>query len=134
MSNLTDTIENLEGLKYFGEVTDIDILDSQDKLGVFFASDYVEMVKRFGYVSAKGFDFIGISDNDDSNVVNKTKIERRNNNAFPGELYIIEDIASDNVRVAQDKNGEVYYIFDNMTPIRICKGIAEYIAVRKKAM
>lgn len=134
MMNLFDTIDNIANVKYLGEVDDLDIVEAENKLGVYFASDYRAMIKHYGCVWSNKFNFTGIGNDEDTNVVNVTMIERLKNRLLDGSLYIIDNILSDNVRVAQDKSGDIYYVFDNMTPIKVCNGIIKYIEIREKAL
>lgn len=110
-----------------GAVTEKQIKEAENRLGVKFSKDYKEYLSAFGTASYYGHELTGICMDDASiNVVDVTLAERTCFTNIPDEWYVIEQTHMDGIVIWQDEKGCLY----KATPKKIkkiCDSLQEYV-------
>jgi hypothetical protein len=109
MSNILSTIESFKRKRSTGGVDNSIISKAETDLSVKFASDFKLMLSNYGFLYAKGEEFLGI-DNSSYDVVKATKEAQQNFKDFPKGMYVIENFAIDGILLLQNTTGENIYI------------------------
>ena len=109
MSKIVELMLQKKPFVFSGEITEEQIKDAEEKLGVRFAEDYREYVAVFGTASYYGHELTGICTSDSSvNVIDVTVAEREFISNIPNGWYVIEQTHVDGIVIWQDEKGRVY--------------------------
>lgn len=107
-------------------VSNEEITDVENMLGLHFAQDYREYVAAFGAASFAGHELTGICKSDRLNVAAVT-MEERNNMVVPADWYVLEQANIDGIVLWQNSAGAIYQTAPNTNPKKLCESLAEYI-------
>lgn len=126
--DITDTIMQFENNILGKDKTEKEIFEAEKKLGLRFALDYRQYLKKYGFAIVNGHELTGLSNVSCMNVVEVTEIERSKNylNEKMMGCYVIENLNIDDVMIWQSSSGEIYQV----TPESIYKiydSLSEYI-------
>ena len=111
-----------------GAVTEKQIKEAENRLGVKFSKDYKEYLSVFGTASYYGHELTGICADDASiNVVDVTLAERTCFTNIPDEWYVIEQTHMDGIVIWQDEKGCLYKATPKKVE-KICDSLQEYVA------
>lgn len=126
--DITDTIMQFENNILGKGKTEKEIFEAEKKLGLRFALDYRQYLKKYGFAIVNGHELTGLSNVSCMNVVEVTEIERSKNylNEKMMGCYVIENLNIDDVMIWQSSSGEIYQV----TPESIYKiydSLSEYI-------
>ena len=129
MSSVIEELKNAPD--YIGGTgrTEDEIRESENLLGVKFASDYRCYLKEIGLACFDGHELTGICKSARLNVVDVTLLQRKRV-AETNFLYVIEETGVDEIVIWQDINGIIYLSSANTVPRKICSSLSEYIAMR----
>jgi hypothetical protein len=72
---------------------------------------------------------MGVVENKRLNTVFVTLEARKRNLGIPGNLYVIEDLATDKILTWQDEEGVLYQTVGDGEPERINKTLEEYVEI-----
>lgn len=131
MNNICEVIDSLKSLRKLSPATDNQIQLAEQKLGLKFANEFKEYVKKYGAVSAKGMELIGICTYPRLDVVHITTREREINDSFPSGMYVVENTAIEGILILQNEDGEIYEFQPNGTLNKIYNSFKEYILESK---
>ena len=131
MNNICEVIENLEDFRKLSPASDEQIQSCEEQLGLKFAKEFKEYVKKYGAISAKGIELIGISASPRLNVVDVTIRERLINSSFPLDMYVVENTAIEGILILQNKNGETYEFQSSGKLKKLYNSLREYILESK---
>lgn len=109
-----------------GPVSESEIVDAENKLGVKFSKEYTEIIKEFGVFSCSGHELTGICNSKRLNVVDVTLAEREIN-PYASDLYVIETANIDSIVIWQSCDGGIYCTKDDSKPTKICESLIEYL-------
>ena len=84
MSSIIGVIEKLQDLRCLVPLSEKDIDEAEKVLGLKFADEYRTYTKKFGAISADGFELTGVVAAPRLNVVNVTASEKSLNQNIPG--------------------------------------------------
>ena len=127
MKDITQTINNLENMRFIKPTSVGQIIEAEKELGLNFANDYIKYVEKYGAISAKGIELTGVTTCERLSVVSVTKKERNMNPNIPANMYVIENIAIDGLIALQDETGKVYTVTPNKTPKLSYNFLSKYI-------
>ena len=128
--NIIETINNLEKLLFLSPATDEEVKAAERDLGVKFADEYIEYVKTFGVITAKGIELTGITISDRLSVVAATVREKDLNKNILDNMYVVENVAIDGIIILQDETGTIYSATPGKYPEKIFGSLSEYIKNR----
>lgn len=114
-------------MRFIKPVSMEQIVKAEKELGVSFAKDYIEYVKKYGAISARGIELTGVTDCERLSVVSVTKKERSMNPNIPANMYVIENLAIDGVLALQDETGKVYTVIPKGSLSPLCSSLSKYI-------
>ena len=104
------------------------INQAQKELDIIFPEEYIDYVKRFGAISFYGTEWMGLNVDGYLNVVNATKQERKLNESFPLDCFVVENLGIDGIVTVSDEKGIIYSIqYDKKE--RICNSLSEYLSI-----
>lgn len=127
MSNIVNTIKELEDFQALKGVSKDDINSAEEELGLKFAPEYKEYLIEFGIASGNGHELTGLVDSPLVNVVQVTKKAKATNKNIPEDLYVIEDPAIDKVLIWQNSKGELFKTIKDSIPEKINFEFVDYI-------
>lgn len=120
-------IEGLPGLRSLTPMTEQDIDDAEKTLGLNFADEYRTYTKKFGAISANGFELTGVVSAPRLNVVNVTTSEKSLNDNIPDDMYVVENTGIEGVLMLQNNKGEIFSIAPNSKPEKKFDSLAAYL-------
>jgi hypothetical protein len=103
------------------------IKKAEEELTLKFAEEYIEYLTAFGVASAGGHEFTGICSFPRLDVVSNTLTEKNNNSKIPENLYVVEIVNMDDIVIWQSDTGAVYQSAPNISPVKLCNSLCEYI-------
>lgn len=128
---IVDTLNKLQNIITGIRATDNQIEQAEKELGLKFASEYIQYLKRFGVFTANGIEITGITNIERLNVVSATRRERELNRNMPEDMYVIENLAIDGLVVLQDVSGVIYYISPCYEPKKTFESLEEYVKITR---
>ena len=127
MNGIESVIGALTNLKHLAPASEMEILEAERRLGVAFADEYREYVKKYGVISAKGIELTGVTSSPRLNVADVTMAERELNPNFPQEMYVVENIAIEGVLTLQNTAGNIFELAPYSEPVKKHDNLGEYI-------
>lgn len=100
---------------------------AENKLGLTFASEYKEFLSSVGACVCFQHEIKGITDNVTLNVVSATEEARKELDMIPHAWYVIEDTHIDGIVILQDKNGSIYQMAPDRSPMKIADKLEYYL-------
>ena len=79
MNSIENVIDALQNLRYLAPASDMEILEAEKRLGIAFADEYKDYVKKYGVISAKGIELTGVTSTPRLNVADVTMAEKELN-------------------------------------------------------
>ena len=120
MSNL---FEHIKTKLYHGIGVSVDeVIEAENTLGIRFHEEYRNYLLEYGVASFGSHEFLGLGGDSYLDVVQETLQERVNNQMFPRNCYVIENLGIEGILILQEEGGEVFAwsngelkkIYDNM--------------------
>ncbi len=90
-------------------VSEMEIKEAEEILGLKFAPDYVEYLKTVGLAMCDGHEFTGLRAPQRTDVVSVTKQMKELWGDIPEDWYAIENENMDGAAMWQDSKGNVYF-------------------------
>lgn len=107
--SLSDLFSSVEGkVFHLNGVDSSAVIDAEKKLGMRFSDDFRNYLMEYGVVSFKSHELMGLGGDDYLNVVLETLSERGNNDKFPINCYIVENLGIYGVFILQDEDSNIY--------------------------
>ena len=129
MSNIIDVLKSQKDFYCKDGVSQAEIAQAEQVLGLNFAPEYREYLVAFGVVSANGHEYTGLGLSARLDVIAVTTLEREQNPNIPGDFYVIEQANIDRIVIWQSSDGEIYQTIGTSQPTKICDSLCEYIAM-----
>lgn len=127
-SKIVNKLMEIEDLLFIEGCTKEQLQVAQEQLQVNFPKEYEEYVRRFGTITFGSTEWLGLNTDSYLNVVSATLNKRKEDQKFPKDVIIIEDMGIDGILSVMNSNGEVfYYQAGKMT--RISKNLLEYVTI-----
>lgn len=124
MSNL---FENIKSKLYHGNGVSVEeVIEAEDKLGIRFNEEYRNYLLEYGVVSFGSHEILGLGGDTYLDVVQETLRERVNNQKFPKNYYVIENLGIDGILILQEEEGNIFE-WSNGTLKRIYDSMGEYM-------
>lgn len=127
MNSLVDQINSLPEKYVLTPTTLEKIAAAEQALDLSFAADYKACLLAFGAFSFDAHEITGICESERLNVVMVTNHYREASPALPRDLYVIEDLAIDNVIVVQKKDGTVYTYGPDNKLVKTASSLQDYL-------
>ena len=90
-------------------VSEKEIKEAEERLGLKFAPDYVEYLKTVGLAMCDGHEFTGLGAPQRTDVVSVTKQMKELRGDIPEDWYTIENQNMDGAAMWQDAKGNIYF-------------------------
>ena len=126
MSKLTDKINSIPNLLSTGGCTNEQISEAEKKLDLTFPEDFIEYTKNYGVISFFGTELTGLNVDGYLNVVDATLQERGNNDNFPVNCFVLENLYIDGILAVSDESGKVYSLRYDKKDL-LCNSFSEYL-------
>jgi hypothetical protein len=126
MSRLLTAIESINNLLHSKGCTMDEIKTAEDKLGVLFPVEYKEYLSKYGAISFQGTEWTGLNVDNYINVVSITEREQKNNDSFPRDCIVLENMGDDGLLILINTDGVVYSWYNNKAT-RLCDSLFEYL-------
>lgn len=124
---MSSLFENVKAKVYHLQGVDAEaIMSAESKLGICFDDEYRNYLMEYGVVSFGSHEFMGLGGDSYLDVVEETIRERTNNNRYPKNCYIVENIGIDGIMMLQDEEGTIYEL-SNAGIKRAFESLREYI-------
>ena len=127
MKKFTDVIKEYEDFTALGGVDNYVIEKAEIRLGLKFNEEYKEFLREHGTACANGHEFLGICKSKRLDIVEETIKAREENSNVLKNLYYIEDVGIDKIRIWQDESGQLFQTVGNGIPERIELTLCEYV-------
>lgn len=101
---------------------------AENTLGLKFADDYKEYLRKFGSVSCGGHEMTGFSEDAEIDVINVTLQNWKKNPNIGRPLYVVEETHIDGIVIWQSESGEIFKTEYKGTPEQIHKSLVEYVS------
>lgn len=124
--SIVDEIKKIPKLYHIKGCNTSQIKYAQKELGITFPEEYVDYVKEYGAISFYGTEWMGLNVDGYLNVVEATRQERKLNNYFPTDCFVIENMGIDGIITIADEKGFVYSLQYSKKE-KICNSITEYL-------
>lgn len=108
-------------------VSNEDIEQAEQSLGLHFAADYKEYLYAFGVASFDGHELTGICNSKRLDVVHVTNNERRANTSVLREWYVVEQLDIDAITIWQSTDGSIYLLQPGIAPRKIASNLIDYL-------
>lgn len=129
MSRIIELMSQKKPFISSGGVTEKQINEAENILGVRFAKEYREYLAVFGTASYYGHELTGIRAGVPSlNVVDVTLEEKEYFTNIPDGWYVIEQTHMDGIVIWQDEDGKVYQAVPKHA-VKICDSLSEYVSL-----
>lgn len=125
--DLIEMIKATDGFMSLAPANINQIRAAEEALGVVFASDYCMYLEAFGVAAIGSDELTGICSSDRLNVIKATERARAYFNAFPSNMYVVEELSFDHLFVVQDKEGIVYEYGPSEKPKKIAQSLMAYL-------
>lgn len=125
--NIGKVIESIDDVMSVGGASDKDINKAESRLGLKFADDYIEYVKKYGIVLFGSHEITGICGNQRLDVCKITEKERIKNPDIPKTYYVIEELDIDDVVIWQAPDGRIYQSVPGLELLKISDNLSMYI-------
>lgn len=127
MNDFIDLIKGYDDFAELGGVDEGSIIEAETKLGLKFAADYRLFIKTCGAACANGHEFLGICDSKRLNIVDSTLKSKKNNPQIEDDMYLIENVGIDKIRVWQNSKGDLFQSVEKGKPEKLDYGLSEYL-------
>lgn len=127
---MPDVIQIMQSLPDFYAATGISeeqIIQTEQALGLRFAPDYRRYVSAFGLVSVNGHELTGICASRRLNVADVTLSVKSVTPDIPHDWYVLEEANIDGIVIWQNHTGEVFQTMPGNEPTTLCNSICEYL-------
>jgi hypothetical protein len=84
------------------------VMEAEKKLGLHFSEEFRNYLMEYGAASFGSHEFMGLGGDAYLDVVGETLRERNNNEKFPKNCYIVENLGIDGIFILQDEEGKVF--------------------------
>lgn len=126
MEKIIEIIESVKR-KRFTKGISLEIISTAEKeLSLSISTEYKELLKKYGFLSMKGEEFLGI-DNGNYDLVRATVEARNNDKLFPSGAYVISNLAIDGALLIQIVSGEIYIYQPNTKLQKVASSLEEYL-------
>lgn len=125
--NFVDKIRECEDYAEAGGVDEEQIKDAEEKLGIAFSDEFRLFLRQCGAACANGHEFLGICDSKRLSIVDATRKAKKENPQIEKDMYLIENIGIDKIRVWQNTKGNLFQTVGNGKPEMLNYGLTEYL-------
>lgn len=108
MEKLIELISKNQTLEYIGGCSTKDLENAELKLELKFPKEYKNLLLEFGVISFNSHEWFGLNVTGYLNVIESTLSERKLNNKFPSDCFVLENLGIDGVLILVDSNENVY--------------------------
>lgn len=124
--NIIEILDGIPGLIAGKAAEEESILNAADTLQLNFADEYKAYLRKYGTAMFGGHEFSGISIAIHRDVVRLTLRERDLNDAFPLNIYVVENTGMDGMIICQNSDGQIC-LWDGIECRPYRNSLAEYI-------
>lgn len=126
MISITDYLQKKDDIYCTKGVSSDQIINAENELGLKFADDYIEYLKKYGYVIFDGHEITGITSIPRMDVVAVTKLKRQVFSDIRTDLYVVENLYIDGCLILQAADGSIYESLPGNELIKIADSLVEY--------
>lgn len=126
MSEIVELIKSIPDVAYIEGCTDEQIAEAEKELGLKFPQEYIDYVKEFGCVDFFGHEFTGLNVTGRLNVVQATIKEKKVNEYFRDDLFVLENVGIDAVVICLNIDNTVFRVCYEQIE-KIAGSLSEYV-------
>lgn len=108
MKKIVDVISMNDSLEYIGGCSELDIENAEKLLNVKFPDTYKEILRKFGVITFGSHEWFGLNISGYLNVIESTLAERKINDLFPSDCFVLENLGIDGLMILIDSYEIVY--------------------------
>lgn len=123
---IIETITKLGKFLASGPVSENDITEAENRLGLSFSTEYKTYLQNYGSLSYYGHELTGISDNEATDVVINTISERQICDVSD-DWYVIERACINDIVIWQNREGKIFQTSPGAEPQKIYDSLSDYI-------
>lgn len=127
MKRLEDILSTKHAVYHLDGCNEIDIVDAEERIGLTFAEDYIEYLKKFSLLSYDSHELTGLCSSTRLNVVDATLREKNENEFLDDDMYLLETVGVENMSIWQNSRGEVFEVMYKQKPKKIYDSLLDYI-------
>lgn len=127
MSRLIDIIQATPDVLYGDGVSDLQIKQAEEMLGLHFSVEYKEYLRQFGALAFDSHEITGLIGDNRTDVVSVTRDAWKENITIPHDLYVIEDTAIDTIMIWQNEEGCIFQTTWDSKPTKIANSLLEFL-------
>ncbi len=131
-NRIIEVIESLDDMRFLTPADENAVSAAEEALGLRFADEYREYVKKYGVISSVEVELTGVTEAKRLDVVAVTERERELTEDFPEDMYVVENVGIDGILVLQNSKGEIFYIAPGRRAEKVANSLAEYIEMVKE--
>ncbi len=125
---IVDKIKKIKDLNFIDGCSDEQIKEAEKLLKLKFPKEYIEYVKEFGCIDFGATEWTGLNIEGELNTVEATLAEKKYNDSFPDNFFVLDDYHIDAKKIIVNESGEVFLLqYDNLT--KVCNTISDYLDV-----
>lgn len=124
--SIVEKIKKIPNLYHAQGCTTSQIMNAQKELNLIFPEEFIDYVREYGAISFYGTEWMGLNVDGYLNVVDETKQERKLNDSFPSDCFVIENLGIDGLITIVDGKGIVYSLQYSRKE-KICNSLSEYL-------
>ena len=126
--SITEKIKMIEDLSFTDGCSDEQIKEAEELLNLRFPKEYVEYVKEYGCIDFGSTEWTGLNIEGELNTVEATLTEKKYNDSFPDNFFVLDNYHIDAKKIIVNESGEVFLLqYDNLT--KVCNTISDYLDV-----
>lgn len=127
MLSIIDALNSADQFCAGGSASDSEIEMAEAELGLKFASEYKEYLRKYAFASYYGHELTGICKSPRLNVVKVTQEARDSYQFIDDEMYVVEDTGYEGILILQNAKGTIYQIEPNEKPSKIYSSLTAYV-------
>ena len=125
---IIEFLEAREDLVFSGGKDDTKIREAEEQLGLEFAEEYRDYLRKYGSVSYVDHELTGLNRSKRLNVVDCTTEQRIHNDCLETGMYVVENLGIDGIVVLQKSDGTVHMLFSYDNEIsKVASSLVEYL-------
>ena len=125
MSKLVDYL-NEKSFKGIGNCTDAEISDAEQRLKMKFPEEYRDFLRAFKAGSFRGMELMGIGTMAYLDTIINTLEERTNDDSFPKDCFVLENLGIEGMLTVVDEDG-IVYSYCNGKNSKLADSLSDYI-------
>lgn len=126
-NNIINALKSKKSLLAGKGVSNNQIVEAEELLGLTFADDYRSYLSTYGIVAFDGQELTGITKSERVNVVAVTLAARKDYANLASDFYVVENTGYEGIIILQNAKGEIFGCGINAKLEKLCDSLADYV-------